>query len=120
MHISLTISTSWQPNYDAFLEGLSIEKNGLGEQLFAKVFRAFFIYSVDVKSDFEKFYSVEYSNLKKYLDIKYGVELNDSDLEKDYIFLIDYLPQIVNDDYDDNVLDKVLTCIKKLELSDED
>lgn len=119
MGADFIIATSWKPDQDDYLKELSIKKNGLGAQLFTKIFKAFFVHSIDVKSDYDRYYSVEYPNLKVYLDVRYGLQLNDEELEQEHIFLIDYLPQIVDTDYEDNVLDKVLECIKKLELNDE-
>lgn len=113
--IKLILPTSWTPNLDEFLAALKISPDGLGSQLFENVFDALFVSSVELKKEFRKYYSVEYSTLSDYADIRYGLVLEGDDLDSDYIFLVRWLPETVDTIYDDSKLSTVLECIAKLE-----
>lgn len=113
--IKLILPTSWEPNRGEFLAALGVSKGGLGEQLFGPVYAALFGTSIEVKGEFKKYYSVEYANLAEYLEIRYGEVLSEEDLEADRIFMVTWLPQMIDHVYEDNKLDIVLGCIKKLE-----
>ncbi|WP_282129283.1 hypothetical protein [Roseobacter litoralis] len=115
--IKLIIPTSWEPSKAAFLAKLGVSSGGLGEQFFGGVYDAFFTHSIEVKREFEKYYSVEYSNLADYVEIKYGEVLSEDDLEHERIFLATWIPQIVDEDYDNNKLGTVFDCIEELERS---
>jgi len=113
--VKLVLPTSWEPDRDEFLASLGVFRGGLGEQFFGAVYDALFVASIEVKSEFKKYYSVEYANLSVYLEIRYGVALSEEDLEADRVFLVTWLPQVIDDSYEDSKLDSVLKCIKKLE-----
>lgn len=113
--VMLVLPTSWEPNRNEFLVALGVSRGGLGEHFFGTVFDALFISSIEVKDEFNKFYSVEYANLAEYLEIRYGESLSEEDLESDRVYLVTWLPQVIDTAYEDNKLDAVLECIKKLE-----
>lgn len=113
--IKLILPTSWVPNREEFLAALGVNRLGLGEQFFGTVFDALFVSSVEIKSEYKKYYSVEYANLSEYLEIRYGISLSEENLEVDRMFLVTWLPQVIEDTYEDNKLGIVLECIKKLE-----
>lgn len=113
--VELVLPTSWEPDRYEFLAALGITRGGLGEQFFGHVYNALFISSIEVKGVFKKYYSVEYANLSEYLEIRYGKTLSEKDLEADRVFLVTWLPQVIDDIYEDNKLGTVLECIKKLE-----
>jgi hypothetical protein len=113
--VKLVLPTSWEPDRSEFLAALGVFRGGLGEQLFGAVYDALFVGSIEVKGEFKKYYSVEYANLSEYLEIRYGVALSEEDLESDRLLLVTWLPQVIDDSYEDNKLDTVLECIKKLE-----
>lgn len=113
--IQLVVPTSWVPNREKFLAALGISRGGLGEHFFGTVYDALFVASIEVKGEFKKYYSVEYTNLSEYLEIRYGQTLSEEALEANRIFLVTWLPQIIDTSYEDNKLDIVLRCIKKLE-----
>lgn len=113
--IELILPTSWEPNRKEFLAALGVSRGGLGEQLFGTVYDALFVSSIEVKGEFKKYYAVEYATLGKYLEIRYGKFLSEEDLEPDRVFMVTWLPQIIDGDYEDNKLNTVLECIKKLE-----
>lgn len=113
--IKLMLPTSWVPNREEFLAALGVSRGGLGEQFFGTVYDALFVASIEVKSEFKKYYSVEYANLAEYLEIRYGETLSEEELEADRVFMVTWLPQVIDNIYDDNKLDTVLECIKKLE-----
>lgn len=113
--IKLILPTSWEPNREEFLAALGVSRGGLGEQLFGTVYEALFTTSIELKGEFKKYYSVEYANLAEYLEIRYGKALSEDDLEADRVFMVTWLPQVIDDMYEDNKIDTVLECIKKLE-----
>ena|GEM_PF-1520483 len=113
--IELILPTSWVPNRKEFLSVLGVYGGGLGEQLFGDVYDALFVSSIDIKGEYEKYYSVEYATLTEYLEIRYGKFLSEEDLEPDRVFMVTWLPQVIDGDYEDNKLNTVLECIKKLE-----
>lgn len=113
--IALVLPTSWHPNREEFLSVLGVSPKSLGEHFFGKAYEALFVSSIEVIEEYKKFYSVEYSNLAEYLNIRYGITLNDNELESEKIFLVTWLPQIIDDLYEESELDTVLECIKKLE-----
>lgn len=113
--IELILPTSWDPSREEFLAALGVSGGGLGEQLFGDVYDALFIASIEVKGEFEKYYSVEYATLAEYLEIRYGESLSEEALEADRVFLVTWLPQVIDRAYEDNKLDAVLQCIDKLE-----
>lgn len=113
--IKLILPTSWQPKRNEFLAALGVSREGLGEQFLGAVYDALFVSSIEVKSEFKKYYSVEYGNLAQYLEILYGVVLNEEALEAGRVFIVTWLPQIIDRAYEDNKLDTVFECIKKLE-----
>jgi len=113
--IKLILPTSWEPNREEFLASMGVSQGGLGEQLFGTVYEALFTTSIELKGEFKNYYSVEYANLAEYLEIRYGKALSEDDLEADRVFMVTWLPQVIDDMYEDNKLDTVLECIKKLE-----
>ena len=113
--IELVLPTSWEPNRNEFLAALGISRGGLGEQFFGVVYDALFVASIEVKGEFKKYYSVEYTNLAEYLEIRYGEYLSEEDFEADRVFLVTWLPQVIDKIYEGNKLTTVLECIKKLE-----
>jgi len=119
--IKLILPTSWVPNREDFLAALGISRGGLGDQFFGTVYNALFVASIEVKSEFKKYYSVEYANLAVYLEIRYGKALSEEDLEADRVFLVTWVPDVIDNTYEDNMRDTVLECIKKLgEAQNED
>ncbi|TDF41702.1 hypothetical protein EYS14_02300 [Alteromonadaceae bacterium M269] len=113
--IKLLLPTSWKPNREEFLAALGVNSGGLGEQFFGAVYDALFVTSIEAKEEFKKYYSVEYSNLAEYMEIRYGYLLSEEDLETSHLYMVARLPQIVDDAYEDNKLKTVLKCIDKLE-----
>jgi len=119
--IKLVLPTSWEPDRYEFLAALGLFRGGLGEQFFGAVYDALFVESIEVKGEFKKYYSVEYANLSEYLEIRYGKVLSEEELEAERVFLVTWLPEVIDDIYEDNKKDTVLECIKKLgEAQNED
>jgi hypothetical protein len=113
--VKLVLPTSWAPDRNEFIAALGVSQGGLGEQFFGTVYDALFVASIEVKGEFKKYYSVEYANLAEYLEIRYGEALTEENLETDRVFLVTWLPDVIDNRYEDNKLDTVLKCIKKLE-----
>ncbi|MDQ1886663.1 hypothetical protein RA180_21985 [Aeromonas salmonicida] len=119
--VCLIVATNWKPNRVDFLSALGISVGGLGEQLFSTVFDCLFVTSIEVRGEFKKYYSVEYASLSEYIKIRYNKVLSEKDSESAQVFLITWLPQILNTSYEENQLSTVLECIQSLEvLQNED
>ncbi|MDG2647475.1 hypothetical protein QTO12_07615 [Vibrio owensii] len=115
------VATSWEPNLEEFLSSLGISSGGFGAQIFSSVYDAFFKFSINLTEEYERFYSVEYGCLSDYVEIRYGRKLSDEDLEAKRIFAVTRIPQVVDDDYEDNKLEVVLNSLAILsEVSNED
>lgn len=111
----LILATSWDPNLEEFLAALGISRGSLGEQLFEGVFNALFRASIEAKDEFKRFYSLEYASLAEYLEIRYGQSVPTETLAADGVYLVSWMPQLIDNTYDGNVLQIVLDGIKKLE-----
>jgi len=113
--VKLILPTSWEPSKDAFLAKLGVSSGGLGEHFFGDVYDAFFTYAIDARGDFQKYYSVEYASFADFIKVRYGEVLSDEALEHEYVFLVTWIPQVVDENYENNKLDIVLECIRELE-----
>lgn len=111
----IIIATSWEPNREKFLAALGVTRGGLGEHFFGDVYDALFIGSVELKAEFQKYYSVEYKSLAEYLEIRYEETLSDEELGAERVFMVTRLPQVIDGIYEENKLDAVLECIQNLE-----
>lgn len=111
----IILATSWKPNRKEFLTALGVSHGGLGEYFFGDVYDALFIDSIELKSEFKNYYSVEYKDLATYVEIQHGETLSEDELEADQIFMGTRFPQVIDTLYEDNKLDSVLECIRNLE-----
>lgn len=118
--IELVIATSWQPNRRDFLSKLKIEPGSVGAQFFEGAFNCLFSDAINAKREFEQYYSVEYGTLDQYLDSRYGIVLDEEELEKENIFLCTWLYSALDKNYDDNQFENVMQCIRVLEGANED
>ncbi len=69
---------------------------------------------------FKRFYSVEYTNLAEYMDIRYGQVLSEDDLDADKVFIVTWLPQVIDPNYENNKLGAVRECIARLGEADNE
>jgi hypothetical protein len=116
----LILPVNFKPSIDEFLGALRIRPAGLGAQLFTGIYDQFFVSSVDLKDEYEKFYCVEYPTLRGYLELAHEIYLSPEALEKRYILTIKRPSGIVDQAYNDNLLDVVIDCIRKMEAMHED
>ncbi|HIF9413056.1 TPA: hypothetical protein ACX6SD_000907 [Photobacterium damselae] len=112
--VKFIVATSWEPNIEEFLSSLGISVGGLGGQIFSSVYDALFKTSINVKEEYDRFYSVEYGSLSDYVEIRYGKSLSDEDLEAERIFAVTWLPQVVDDAYEENKLEVVMDSLARL------
>ena len=108
-----------KPTFEEFLEFLSIERNGLAAQLFEPVYRQFFVHSKDLKEEYNKYYSIEYSTFSDYLDLCHNTELSEEELEKEYVYKFKNNYQLTDSAYDTDYLERFITLIKKMEEENE-
>ncbi|MGA3697031.1 hypothetical protein ACPAVH_14290 [Enterobacteriaceae bacterium TYF_5] len=112
--VKFIIATSWEPNIEEFLSSLGISVGGFGGQLFSSVYDALFKTSINVKEEYDRFYSVEYGCLSDYVEIRYGRSLSDEDLDAERIFAVTWLPQVIDDAYEENKLEVVMDSLARL------
>jgi hypothetical protein len=115
----LILAVDHMPEIGEFLEALEVRPGGFGAQLFTEIYEQFFTGSTNLRDQYERYYCVEYSTLQTYLELAHEIHLTPEELEKRYILKIKSPSGIVDRAYDDNVLDVVIDCIRKLEVSDE-
>ncbi len=115
----LVLPVNHIPGVVEFLSALGVKPAGFGAQLLTNVYEQFFIHSTDLRDLYERYYCVEYKNFQRYLELAHEIYLNPEDLEKRYILNIKSPGGVVDPAYDNNILDAVIECIKKLEGSDE-
>lgn len=108
------------PTAIEFLGGLGIRPGGLGAQLFTEVYEQFFRWSTDLRDQYGRYYCVEYPTLQQYLEFAHEIYLEPEQLEKQHILKIKSPGGVVDRAYEDNVLEIVIKCIKKLETCNED
>jgi hypothetical protein len=116
---SLVLPMSRIPSAEEFLDILQIKPGGFAAQLFTTVYDQFFAWSKDLRSEYERYYSVEYPTFANYLELAHEIYLQPADLEKAHILKIKSLGGLLEQAYEENVRDTVINCIRKLENSYE-
>lgn len=116
----LILTTNYRPTTAEFLAALGLKPKGLGAQLFTAAYSQFFVWSTDLREEYERYYCVEYPTLETYLELAHDLELDPTDLEKKYILKIKSTSGVIDRAYEDSSLDAVLECIRKLEEQHED
>ena len=117
--IEFILPTSWDPDCSEFLAAMGIRPKGLGAQLFESLYDSLFTHSTDATREYERYYSVEYPSLGAYIAAVHGEELEEDELNKKHIFLIGYVPQIIDRKWDDSKYAVVMECLDGLEKSHE-
>lgn len=115
----LILPISRIPSVEEFLDILHIKSATFAAKLFTAVYNQFFIWSQDLRSDYQRYYCVEYPTFASYLELAQEIYLEPADLEKAYILKIESPGGVLEEAYDDNVRDIVINCIRKLEDSHE-
>lgn len=109
------LALSCPPSREKFFSTLGVIEDTLGGQIFGSVFEVLFSGSVDLKREFENYYSVEYPTFKDFLEIQFDLSPPQSDLEKKHLFLVKNVPSILDPSYEDNKLEEVLQALRILE-----
>ncbi|MBY5651782.1 hypothetical protein [Rhizobium leguminosarum] len=113
------LSVNIIPEFSDFLNALKIKNAGLGAQLFKAVYDHLFVASTDLRKEYDRYYCVEYPSLGEYLECAHDVSLEESELEKTYILKFKQDHGLMNQAYDDNILETVVDAIRKLEDENE-
>jgi hypothetical protein len=116
----LILPINYRPTIAEFLGVLGLKPRGLGAQLFTAAYNQFFVWSTDLRDEYQRYYCVEYPTFDAYLQLAHDLELEPAELEKKYILKIRSTSGVVDRAYDDSSLDTVLECIRKLEEMHED
>jgi hypothetical protein len=116
----LVLSLGRIPPLDEFLDALKIKPVGLAGQLLTSVYNELFVWSTDLRAQYNHYYCVEYPTLPDYLELVHEIYLNPAELEKTYILKIKSPGGVIEEAYDDNVRDTVIACVRKMEDSHED
>ncbi|MCO5792668.1 MAG: hypothetical protein HEQ21_07600 [Blastomonas sp.] len=115
----LILPVSRIPDVAEFLAALEVKPGGLGGKLFTEIYEQFFLWSTDLRVEYERYYCVEYPTLQRYLELAHEMELTPEQLEKQHILKVKSPGGMIDRAYDDNIFDVVIDCIKKLEGSNE-
>jgi hypothetical protein len=115
----IILPTSRIPLIGEFLDALRIKPTGLGAQLFTGVYDQFFAWSTDLRLEYERYYCVEYPTFAAYLELAHEIYLEPAELEKAHILKIRATGGVLDEAYEDNVLEVVIDCIRKLEKGHE-
>ncbi|MDH7790183.1 hypothetical protein QBD00_001079 [Ochrobactrum sp. AN78] len=107
------------PEFSDFLTALKIKNTGLGRQLFKSVYDHIFISSIDLKKEYSRYYCVEYTSIYQYLECAHDIYLHESAFDKKHILMFKNDNGLMNQAYDDNILEIVVECIRKLERDHE-
>lgn len=108
------------PPLDEFLGALKIKPAGFGAQLFTGVYNQLFVWSDDLRAQYDQYYCVEYPTLAAYLELAHAIYLDPAELAKTHILKIKSPGGVLEEAYDDNVWDTVIACVHTLEDSHED
>lgn len=108
------------PSVGEFLQILGIKPGGFAAQLLESVYDELFVSSTDLRSEYDRYYCVEYPAFSSYLGMAHGIEVKPRDLEKKYVLLVRSLGGVMDEIYDDNVKTVVLDCVRTLEGDHED
>lgn len=114
------LPTSRIPSVEEFLDILHIKPAGFAAQLFTAVYDQFFSWSTDLRLEYERYYCVEYPTFANYLEFAHEIYLESHDIGKTYILKIKSPGGVLDESYNDNVMESVIYCIKKLEGNHED
>lgn len=113
------LSVNFIPEFSDFLNVLQIGNTGLGAQLFKSVYDHIFVASTDLRKEYDRYYCVEYPSLCEYLECAHDAYLEDNELEKTHILKFKQDHGLMNQAYDDNILETVVDAIRKLEDKNE-
>jgi len=102
------------PSKEEFFQDLGISAGRLGSQLFGYVYDCFFKHSVSLRHEYNRYYSVEYETLEEFLYVTKDIVLDADALAKPHLLFVDNFHQIINSDYEDNKLETILECIKRV------
>lgn len=116
----LILPTSRIPSVEEFLDILHIEPAGFAAQLFTSIYDDFFSSSNDLRVEYQRYYCVEYPTFKHYLELAHEIYLDPAELDKAHILNIKSPSGLLDEAYNENVLDTVIEYIKKLENNHED
>ncbi|GGE38130.1 hypothetical protein GCM10007276_14430 [Agaricicola taiwanensis] len=111
----LILPTSRIPSVKEFLDILHIKPASFAAQLFTAVYNQFFSWSEDLRVEYERYYCVEYPTFANYLELAHEIYLDPAEIGKTHILKIKSPGGVLDEDYDENVMNRVVDCIKKLE-----
>lgn len=107
------------PDIIELLDALKIRPAGLAATLIINVYNQFFIWSTDLRDQYERYYCVEYSSFASYLELAHEMYLDSDALGKKHILKIRSPGGVVDEAYDGNAMEVILGCLKTLESSRE-
>ena len=100
------------PSLDELLHKMKVAPNGFGAVIVQYIYDNLFATSIDLKEEYKKYYSVEYSNFESFVVNKVGMNIDSSQLYKEHVLLIDWFMSLIDSRFEDNYLDLVLKTIR--------
>ncbi|GAA5658042.1 hypothetical protein Brsp06_04426 [Brucella sp. NBRC 13694] len=107
------------PSQSEFFEMMSVKPGGLAAQLVQDVYKVLFVYSLDLKAEYRRYYSVEYGQFSDYLKLCHGVRIPEADENQTYILQVDRLPQLLDSQQGGTYLEPVLVALRNWRTSHE-
>lgn len=115
----LVVALNRIPAVDEFLSHLKIKAGGFAAQLFTDVYEQLFTYSRDLRSEYDRYYCVEYPTLAEYLKFAHELDVEPAELEKAHILRIKTSWGVLDESYEENIRKTILDSILEMEASHE-
>jgi hypothetical protein len=107
------------PDVTELFGALKIKPTGLAATLMSNVYNQFFIWSTDLRDEYERYYCVEYPSFASYLELAHEIYLDPDALAKRHVLKIKSPGGVVDEAYDGNAMEAILGCLKTLESNRE-
>ena len=99
------------PSFDDFCSLMKIKKNTFSSRVMWKIFREIFVYPNNERLLYEKFYLIEYSTFKSYLEKTKSVYVDEDILLKDNLFIINTDFMLLSKSYDSEYLNQIFEIL---------
>ncbi|WP_408914232.1 hypothetical protein [Brucella pseudogrignonensis] len=107
------------PSQSEFFEMMSVKPGGLAAQLLQDVYEVLFIYSLDLKGEYRRYYSVEYDQFSDYLELCYSIRIPEAAKDQTYVLHVDRLPQMLDPQQGGTYLKPVMVALRNWRKSRE-
>jgi len=107
----IILSLNKAPEFEEFLSVIKVTKGTYAAGILWGIYRNIFVYSSELRSEYKRYYSVEYTSFEEYLFKKVGIQVKDLKFDLKYVFLFKPSHLLIDEMFDDNYLDDVLNVL---------